>query len=191
MRLSEYNYTCVHIKGAENVWADLLGRWSAPARIRRIFQVPVLPSSSSSDFEWPSREIVRNAQSEIDASKPPNITLSDGLWRDSINSTWIPDESTDLQLRLCFIAHRAPSGHRGSKSTEKSLRKEFFWSTLSEDVNTFVNSCIHCLSTTGGRKNTTSIWPCFSRHVEKRSPAIRLYRNRPKCNRREVYSNAS
>lgn len=48
---SEYNYMCVHIKRVDNVWTDLLGRWSAPSMVRRIVQVPVLNSSSSSNFE--------------------------------------------------------------------------------------------------------------------------------------------
>lgn len=46
VRLSAYNYVCAHIKGDENVWADLLGRWSAPVVIRRLVSVPVLLSSS-------------------------------------------------------------------------------------------------------------------------------------------------
>lgn len=36
VRLSGYNYTSIHIKGIDNVSADLLGRWSAPAFMRRI-----------------------------------------------------------------------------------------------------------------------------------------------------------
>lgn len=33
--LSAYNYTCMHIKCLDNVWPDLLGRWSAPLLTRR------------------------------------------------------------------------------------------------------------------------------------------------------------
>lgn len=50
-----YDYTCFHIKGVENVWADLLGRWSAVKTVRRLVRVPELPSSTDPDFEWPTR----------------------------------------------------------------------------------------------------------------------------------------
>jgi hypothetical protein len=36
VKLSTYNYTWVHIKGTDNAWADLLGRWPAPGTIRRL-----------------------------------------------------------------------------------------------------------------------------------------------------------
>lgn len=53
VRLSVYNYVCIHIAGDDNVWADLLGRWSAGTpTIRRLIHILVLPSSSHSDFEW-------------------------------------------------------------------------------------------------------------------------------------------
>ncbi len=32
------------------------------------------------------------------------------------------------------------------------MRNGFFWSTLPEDVATFVRSCIHCMSTTSGNR---------------------------------------
>lgn len=152
VRLSAYNYTCVHIKGVDNVWADLLGRWSAPVVIRRLVKIPPLPSSSSEDFEWPSPSEFKSAQESNSANRPSNFVLKDSLWTNSSNAVWIPDACTDLQLRLCIIAHTGPSGHRGTTSTIATLQENFFWSTLSSDVRTFVRSCIHCLSTTGGER---------------------------------------
>lgn len=51
VRLTEYNYTCVHISGEDNIWADLLGRWNPPQTIRRIVLIPVLPSTSSDSID--------------------------------------------------------------------------------------------------------------------------------------------
>lgn len=152
VRLSAYNYTCVHISGVDNVWADILSRWVYRAVVRRLVSIPTLPSSSASDFEWPSPESISAAQAKFAASRPPRLMLIDGLWKNPAGSIWIPDDSDDLQLRLCIIAHTGPSGHRGAKSTESTLRKNFFWSTMTSDVRTFVRSCIHCLSTIGGEK---------------------------------------
>lgn len=152
VRLSAYNYKCVHIRGFENVWADLLGRWSAPVTIRRLVRVPVLPSSSSSDFTWPTSDEISSSQFRHAQDRPPNLVLVDGLWKNSAHSVWIPDACDNLHLRLCIIAHTGPSGHRGVKATESTLRQNFFWSTISPDIRTFVRSCIHCLSTTGGER---------------------------------------
>lgn len=152
VRLSMYNYTCVHIKGIDNVWADIIGRWTHPITIRRLVEIPELPSSSSSDFDWPSRSEVHAVQMTYETIRPKNLALEDNLWKYPDGATWIPNDSIDMQLRLCIIAHTGPSGHRGVQPTESILRKSFFWDTISSDVRTFVHSCIHCLSTTGGGK---------------------------------------
>lgn len=51
---SFYNSVCIHIKGTDNVWADILGRWSAPRTLRRLVHLPVLPSVTTNDFDWSS-----------------------------------------------------------------------------------------------------------------------------------------
>lgn len=150
--LSAYTHICVHIKGLENVWADILSRWTPPATIRRLVKIPVLPSSSDEDFAWPTASEISKEQEKHGNKRPEFLTQSDGLWKNPIASIWIPEQSDDLHLRLCVIAHTSSSGHRAHSSTEKILRKSFFWSTLSADVRTFVHSCIHCLCTSGGGK---------------------------------------
>lgn len=65
VRLSIYQYTCYHIKGEENVWADLLTRWSNANRtVRRLVHIPELPSACSDDFEWPSAKDIADVQQE-------------------------------------------------------------------------------------------------------------------------------
>lgn len=44
VRMSTYNYVCLHIRGEENDWADILGRWIAPPVILRLLHVTPLPS---------------------------------------------------------------------------------------------------------------------------------------------------
>lgn len=51
VNLSKYSYTLVHIKGVDILWVDLLGIWYASTVVLRSVQVPVLPSSSTFDFE--------------------------------------------------------------------------------------------------------------------------------------------
>lgn len=73
VRLSTYNYTCVYIKGVDNIWPDLLGRWSAPAFVRRLVNISILPSSSSEEFVWPSPSELKMEQNEHDDSRPPSL----------------------------------------------------------------------------------------------------------------------
>lgn len=54
LRLSLYRYTCYHMEGDNNVWADLLTRWSsAQPTVRLLVRLPELPSACAEDFEWP------------------------------------------------------------------------------------------------------------------------------------------
>ena len=154
LQLSYYNYVCFHIEGKANVWADLLSRWQATESftIRRIISIPPLSSAADESFDWPNEHNIAEAQSTYADKRPSKLLLQDNIWRNMEGAVWIPDEADDLQLRLCIIAHTSASGHRGADATERSLRKQFFWTSLTADVHNFVRSCIHCLSTTGGQK---------------------------------------
>ena len=128
VRLSMYRYTCYHIKGEENVWADLMSRWSSKApTVRRIVRVPELSSSSDADFEWPSQSTLIKVQQDHAAPRPADLVLNDHLWTYPDGSIWVPDSADDLQLRLCIIAQTGPAGHRGAASTEQSLSESFKW----------------------------------------------------------------
>lgn len=138
IRLSAYIYTCVQIKGVDNVWADLPGRCFAPVVAPRLEQVPVLPSSFSVDYDWPSLNKAGTAQQRSDAQRTPNFVFQDRLWRGPSKSFWTFDSCLDLPLCLCFAAHRGSRGHCGEASTLASLRSDFFWSTMTIDLSTFV-----------------------------------------------------
>lgn len=56
VRLSVYNYKCMHNPGSDNVWADIISRWVLPPVNRRVVSVPVQPSSSPDDIQWPTCE---------------------------------------------------------------------------------------------------------------------------------------
>lgn len=151
VRLSAYSYTCIHVPGTDNVLADLLNRWTAPRIIRRLVSVPVLPSSSDPDFIWPSHECFVKSQKQSEDSKPSNTCLhEDGLLRVPHGTIWIPEEDSDLQPRLCIIAHTGPNEHRAAKATTDVLRQHYFWTASSSDVKSFVGFCIHCLYTVKG-----------------------------------------
>ncbi len=56
------------------------------------------------------------------------------------------------RLQICRIAHTSSGGHRGAEATEIAIKRSYIWKTLSQYIRTFVKACIHCLSTTGGKR---------------------------------------
>jgi len=159
--LSQFQYRIEHVDGEANVMADVMTRWMRGYRgkrcaIRRvtyrILENAVVPSPESKDFEWPNFSQIRQAQEDHVDQRPKNAERKgESLW--SVNGrTWIPDEADDLQLRLLVVAHCGVGGHRGAESTESTLREEFTWSTLKEDVRDFVADCIHCMMAKTGHK---------------------------------------
>lgn len=150
VRRSIYYYECTHLSGVDSVWADLLSRWTKTPIIRRLIRIPPLVSASADDFEWPSPTSIAEEQSKH--TKPPNVQDNDGLLVTPSNKIWIPQEATDLQIRLFVIAHTSASGHRGQAALITAITSRFHWDTVEKDTKLFVSSCIHCLSTTGGAK---------------------------------------
>ena len=159
VRISAYNYICFHIKGLENIWADLLTRWAASPTVRRLVKIPVLPSSCADDFVWPEAQEISSTQSANNHCRPPGLHKEEGLWKFKDGAVWIPPASEALQLRLAIIAHTGPAGHRGRRSTARTLKQHFFWHTQKKDIENFVQSCIHCISTTGGEKVPRPLGP--------------------------------
>lgn len=95
VRLTMYRYTCLHIKGEENVWYDLLTRFSAGSgTVRRLVHIPELPSSTISDFDWPSRDAIALVKDFTSSDRSNNIVLKDGLWAFPDGSIWIPDTAS-------------------------------------------------------------------------------------------------
>lgn len=121
------------------------------ATTRRVVTIPPLPSTFKY-FEWPTVSSLRASQDNYVKHHPDAARESAGLWHLPCGSFWIPHSDDTLQLRLCILAHTDAAANRSAMATIVSLSRELVWSTLSEDVDFFVSSCIHCLSTTGKEK---------------------------------------
>lgn len=78
VRLSAYNFVCHHITGEDNVWTDLVSHWAMPMTIRRLVNIPPLPTTFS-EFEWPSIESIRRSVGAHYESKLAEVILKDGL----------------------------------------------------------------------------------------------------------------
>lgn len=55
-------------------------------------------------------------------------------------------------MRLIIISHCGQNGHRGTDATYRIVSEEFTWTTMYEDIRTFVNDCVHCVVSRTGEK---------------------------------------
>jgi hypothetical protein len=87
--------------------------------------VAPLSPATDDDFVWPDAAeihgfqqlyLTSSALEEVEGDKPKekphNTTVSAvGLHHDAEGRVWIPDEASDLQLRICIVAHTGIGGH--------------------------------------------------------------------------------
>lgn len=162
LTLAAFQYTIGHISGDDNVWADLLSRWGATAskekititsgRMASLFSAPIAPDLDP-DFTWPCEEDIKAVQDEaINKGISPTckhqrnqlITREGGaIWTSTV-------QGQHMQLRICVIGHCGRRGHRGADTTVANIQEHFFWTKMRADIFSFCNSCLHCLTTTGG-----------------------------------------
>ncbi|KAJ0392197.1 hypothetical protein ATCC90586_010566 [Pythium insidiosum] len=146
-------YVIEHVPGESNVWGDLLSRWGAgdavkeprtATRVARLAVVKRVSPLQDPEFVWPSAKEIFDAQTTAIGEDPEvhddKLGFDDerNVWVLRDGKVWIPEDATDLQQRLCVLAHAGASGHRGIKPTTQALEKVFWWSTLREDVAVFV-----------------------------------------------------
>ena len=160
VRMSTYNYVCYHIKGKQNVWADMISRWTpGNVTLRRLVHIPPLVTSSEEETTWPTVQEIIEIQKRHRSSLPQTIIEKNGIYITSDNAISIPPDENLLQLRICIIAHCGAAGHRGFKNTMLSIKDHFFWKEMEEDVKRFVASCIHCVATTRGNREPRPFGP--------------------------------
>lgn len=150
VRLLLYNYVCLHISCDDNVWSDLMSRWTISIITHRLV-ADLRLSSTFVDFEWPTVSFIRAPQ-EKKEHHPETACESKGLWQPPFSSLWISDLHGKLQLRVCAFVRTGATGHRSAAATKAIVFCEFSWSTMSEDVDPFAFSGIHCHSTKRERK---------------------------------------
>ena len=166
IRLAEFNFTVEHIPGEKNVWADILTRWAAPgyskfpARRLGALRVPLITEDKP---ELPSLEVITESQEKypppesrsLEYSKQAHATINAQklkLWTTGKGQIYVPDEDEELQLRIMVAAHCGLGGHRGYLTTCNVIKSKMIWTTVDEDVKTFVQGCLVCLLSESGIK---------------------------------------
>ena len=106
MVLQMFRYTVEHVAGSENVWGDLLSRWSRPnynkervsGRCCALSAVTNVSPLEKTDFEWPSLEQTKAIQDKALVGQAATSYTKDAVklvWVDAQGRTWIPDHAVD------------------------------------------------------------------------------------------------
>lgn len=80
------------------------------------------------------------------------MLLKDSLFILPTGQIRIPQETTDLHIRLLLIAHTSTAGDCGQPATVSTFSIRFHYKSLEVDTKIFITICIPFVSTTGGWK---------------------------------------
>lgn len=73
------------------------------------------------------------------------VTIQNGL-RTKNGNIWIPEQDSELQLKVLVIGHGGPGGHRAWKATVSILKETYYWENMALDCEEFVRKYIQCLA---------------------------------------------
>jgi len=164
-RMSHFDYSVEHIKGEENVCADMLSRLTIPTEEfalmdddeREIIAAITAASSVTADEliqetradpilqrvigcvlnSWPAKRnaVAEDLRSYFDVRN--ELFLADSiLFRE--DRLIVP---STLRSRILQLAH---SGHPGIVRMKQKLREAYFWPGSNSDAEKFVQSCVAC-----------------------------------------------
>lgn len=156
IHLSRFEFVIDHIEGANNVFADILTRWSKGYRNTRAQQTntiaalykDIVPTASAI-----KQVNVGDILEEQTKYKPTEVLEKDenGLYKKE-SSIWIPDEATNLKLRIVVEGHCGERGHRAYEATLEAIKETYWWSNIKQDVREFTQACIHCIISRNGER---------------------------------------
>lgn len=128
---SIWDYIWFHTNWTDNICAGLLGQWSAPRMIGRLFHVPELPSTSHLKFDCSSHGDLLSTQKQRAKHHSRHLTLLEHLRRNVIGATWIPDAHTHMHVLPFIITCTCIGSYSGLKTTKTILQKSSLWTTIS------------------------------------------------------------
>jgi transposase InsO family protein len=161
LMLSDYRYEIEHVKGSDNVWADLVSRWLVPRtdspaaakaiRTRASSTLSRLRPLMDPAFVWPRPDDVRAAQRRYRSSAPPHTVEADSGLLLVEGKMWIPTQAKELLARICVVAHGGLSGHRGADVMNRQLQRHYHVKTMATLVKKFVAECLLCKHVKGSQ----------------------------------------
>ncbi|KAK1930423.1 Enzymatic polyprotein [Phytophthora citrophthora] len=139
LMLSDYRYEIEHVKGSDNVWADLVSRWIVPARTPHVTvkgvrtrgsrEVSRLRPLHDETFVWPSLAHVEESQRRYHRFAPSSATestVSETMLLLVEGKVWIPTQAKDLITRILVVAHCGLNTHRGADVMLRQLQAQYW-----------------------------------------------------------------
>ena len=138
-------------------WAVRPKRKVEAAKVLRAKSLICAPISPETDpkLDWPTISDIKKSQTSSNQVPPNRFGLTEEVFKDSKDIIWIPSDDELLKLRIIIAAHTRHEGHRSQRVTLVSVRAHFFWQKMTEDMESFAQSCLHCF-VYRIRKNRTS-----------------------------------
>ncbi|OWZ18107.1 hypothetical protein PHMEG_0007862 [Phytophthora megakarya] len=170
MRLCGVHCTIEHIRGEQNVWADIISRWHtcelarvAAVQTRSHHVVPVSSLArprplSDDNFVFPThdeKEAPRERSSLPPFEEEDSTVTIDGC-------LWVPAAAKELLARIFIIAHCGAHGHRGQEPIVLVIKERFFIARLEVKVAKFVRECLLCKHFKGPRLITRPYGPLLT-----------------------------
>ncbi|POM68944.1 Hypothetical protein PHPALM_14828 [Phytophthora palmivora] len=162
LKMVGIRYMIEHIKGEDNLWADMVSRWGQrdtepadkPTAVKRVTtrsiqQTSMLRPLQDESFVWPSEAAIRQEQQRCRADEPTSAD-EDGMFRVD-GKLWIPADAKELLQRIFVVAHCGTQGHRGVEVMLSAVRQRFNIVRLRPAVDQFIRACLLCKHVKGGQ----------------------------------------
>ncbi len=118
-------------------------------RVPQVALAPLRPLDREG-FVWPTMDDVVQAQQTVQAPKEVVMDTTKGCLTKN-NCIWIPPEAMELRQRILIVAHCGSMGHRGADAMRLHLKRLFWISNLSSEIQDFLKTCVLCPHVKGGR----------------------------------------
>ncbi|KAG3185701.1 hypothetical protein PC128_g13234 [Phytophthora cactorum] len=186
MRLCELHYVIEHIRGKDNLWADIVSRWHTREVVRvaavqtrsrhvaPLSSVSPLRPLSDDEFVFPTLDDTCEAQSvagqerthlRVALEEVDGIVTIEGRPR-------IPNRAKELLARLFVVAHAGAQAHRGQDPLCILLQQRFWITRVNEKVAKFIRECLLCKHVKGPRIIPRPYGPTHKRSETKHFTGI-------------------
>lgn len=102
--------------------------------------------TGKAELDWPTRAELVECQTNARRGESNGLKIVVGFLQDGKGRTWIPNDR-HMRITLLIAAHGEWNVHRSNTATLREINEHFVWDSIEEDTESFVASCIHCLTT--------------------------------------------
>lgn len=155
IHLSRFEFFINHIEGSNNIFADILTRWSkgyrtttAKTSMVAALYKDIAPTSEDLTAVWINEIKLHQARHH----SPAETEIDDDGIHKYNQRIWVPSGANDLKLRIAVEAHCGERGHRAYDVTLEVIQRTYWWPEIKEDIKEFIQSCIHCIISRNGER---------------------------------------